>query len=121
MPLSGNPARFFRAKLDIRFISVLATALLFFISGAIHAQLRTIPPDAKRADIRYAQEMQVVINGQPMTLAPGTLIRDTFNRLILPNALPAGASIKYLVDRDGRPWRIWILTPAELAAPDKAP
>ncbi len=90
-------------------------------STALHAQLRSIPADAKRAEIRHVQEMQVEINGRPMALAPGAQIRDTSNRLLIPIALPAGASIKYLLDRDGRPWRIWILTPEEIAARDKEP
>lgn len=80
--------------------------------------MRPIPAEAKRGEIRHVHEMQVEINGQRMTLAPGVQIRDTSNRLILPIALPAGATIKYLPDLTGLPARVWILTPEEIAVRD---
>lgn len=96
----------------------LAATALLLISSAALAQVRAIPADAKRGEIRHIQGMQVDIAGKQLMLAPGAQIRDTSNRLILPVALPAGATIKYMLDLGGQPWRIWILTPEEIASRD---
>jgi len=99
----------------------VATAIaLVFACGGLHAQFRGIPADAKRSQIRHLQEMQIELNGKAIRLAPGVQIRDTGNRLILPIAIPPGATVRYQLDREGQPWRIWILTPEEIAARDPA-
>ncbi len=99
----------------------LIAFLLLLVTGAAAAQVRAIPTDAKRGEIRHIQGMRVDIAGQHLMLAPGAQIRDTSNRLILPIALPAGATIKYVLDLAGQPRRIWILTPEEIAARDAPP
>lgn len=96
----------------------LAAILLLAFSTALPAQVRSIPADAKRGEIRHLQAMQVEISGERVTLAPGVQIRDASNRLILPLALPSGAAVKYVLDTEGLPWRVWILTPEEIAARD---
>jgi len=95
----------------------LALCLLVASTPSALAQLRTIPADAKAGTIRHLQGMLVEINGQPVMLAPGALIRDAANRGIVPTALPPGAQIRYLLDAQGKPYRIWLLTPAEAAQP----
>jgi len=80
-------------------------------------QQRTIPAEAQRGEIHHLQGMLVEINGNPVLLAPGVQIRDASNRGIVPTAIPAGAPIRYLVDRQGVPTRIWLLSPAEAAQP----
>jgi hypothetical protein len=85
------------------------------LCAAAQAQLRTIPGEAKRGQIRHVQEMIVSINGVRQRLAPGAQIRDPANRLVVPTALPAGAQVRYLVDARGQVHRVWILTPAEAA------
>ena len=98
----------------MRSVKALLAALCLLSAGA-QAQLRTIPGEAKRGEIRHVQDMIVSINGVRQRLAPGAQIRDRANRLVVPTAVPAGSQVKYLVDAQGQVHRVWILTPAEAA------
>ena len=94
-------------------IVLLAFAVLF--TGSAAGQLRTIPADAERAQIRHVQENVIQLNGQLAQLAPGAQIRDASNRLIVPMALPADAIVKYRLDEKGQVREIWVLTEEEAA------
>jgi hypothetical protein len=85
------------------------------VAASAYGQVRSIPEDAKRGQIRHLQDMVVEIGGKPQRLAPGAQIRDASNRLVLPTALPAGVPVKYLVDAEGMVRQVWILTPEEAA------
>ena len=98
----------------MQFLKVLLAALCLVAAGA-QAQLRAIPGEAKRGEIRHVQDMIVSIDGARQRLAPGAQIRDPDNRIVLPAALPAGAPVRYLVDAQGQVHRIWLLSPAEAA------
>lgn len=101
--------------------AALAAAALVLASTA-GAQLRAIPDDAKRGQIRPVREMIVEIDGSPMRLAPGAQIRSRENRIVLPVALPAKAQlIKYQIDAAGLVKQVWILTEEEAAKPDRKP
>ena len=89
---------------------LLASALL---CAGVQAQVRAIPGDAKRGEIRHVENMMVQIDGTPQRLAPGAQIRDTANRVVVPTALPAGAQVKYLLNEEGMVRQVWILTPEE--------
>jgi hypothetical protein len=99
-----------------RFLVLLAFAGL---STAATAQLRTIPQEAKRGEIRHLQDMLVEIDGKQQRLSPGAQIRDTDNRLLVPTALPEKSHVKYLFDRAGMVHRVWILSVKEKAQADK--
>ena len=90
--------------------------ILALFIGAAAAQLRTIPADAQRAEMRHVQENVVELNGQRAQLAPGAQIRDASNRVIMPTALPSGSLVKYRLDASGHVRQVWILTPQEAAA-----
>jgi hypothetical protein len=94
--------------------SILIALLLAWTSVGL-AQLRNIPEDAERGDIRHVQDMVVQIGGKTQRLAPGAQIRDAQNRLIVPAALPAGAPVRYVLDGAGMVRRVWVLTPEEAA------
>ncbi|MGH8689466.1 MAG: hypothetical protein ACREUS_00415 [Burkholderiales bacterium] len=94
----------------------LAFALLLSLAATAAAQLRTIPKEAKRGEIRHLQEMIVEIDGKSRHLAPGAQIRDPDNRLVLPVSLSGKADVKYLLDAGGMVHRVWILSPRERAA-----
>ena len=79
------------------------------------AQLRTIPKDAQRAEMRFVQANVVELNGQRVELSAAARIRDASNRIIMPTALPAGALVKYRLDGLGHVREVWILTPEEAA------
>ena len=98
-----------------RFLRPAALVLAFAIPALVFAQLRTIPDEAKRGEIRHVMGMRVEINGLPQQLAPGAQIRDTFNRTILPASVPPGASIRFLLDTQGLVRQVWVLTAEEAA------
>ena len=92
-------------------VASLAAVALFL--QLAHAQVRSIPPEAKQGEMRHVQDMLVSIDGKQQRLAPGVQIRDASNRILLPAHVPAGSKVKYLVDQEGLVRRVWILSPAE--------
>ena len=105
-----------------RLLSLWISAVALACAGTTFAQLRTIPDDAKRGQIRHVREMVVDIDGIQARLSPGAQIRDRDNRIVLPAMLPADAQlVKYLVDQAGMIHRVWIMTEVEAAKPDKKP
>jgi hypothetical protein len=88
---------------------------LLLVCASATAQMRSIPGEAKRAEIRHVQDTLVELNGATARLAPGVQIRDAENRLIVPTAIPPGVLAKYLLDGQGHVRRVWILSPAESA------
>jgi hypothetical protein len=97
----------------------LAAALL--AACAAHAQVRSIPAEARPATLRHVQDMIVELDGRMARLSPGAQIRDPFNRLVLPVSLAAGARVRYLADASGMLHRVWILSPEEEAKLPRAP
>ncbi len=92
-------------------------ALLPILCVAImaHAQLRTLPADAKRGQIRHVQEMIVEIDGTSARLSAGAQVRDAYNRVLVPAAIPPGSLVKYTVNGQGEVSAVWILTEQEAA------
>ena len=99
-------------------IRSLLFALIVLLPSAAQAQLRHIPAEAKRGEMRHLQGMLVEIGGKRMQLAPGAQIRDSDNRIVLPAALREGVLVKYLLDAQENVFRPWILTPEEAAQRD---
>lgn len=95
----------------MRYLAMVAL-VLGLVDPAL-AQLRTIPQEAKRGEIRHLQDMLVEIDGRPQRLSPGAQIRDADNRLILPVYLSEKSEVKYLLDASGLVHRVWILTAQE--------
>jgi hypothetical protein len=91
---------------------LLAVAALAFTA---HAQLRTIPAEAKPATLRHVHDMVVELDGKPARLSPGAQIRDSYNRLVLPASLADKTTVRYLSDASGMVHRVWILSPEEAA------
>ena len=72
--------------------------LILFAAGLMlaefaHAQLRTLPANAKRATVGQQQYPLPMLDlgGKVVKLAPGGVIYDQNNRSILHGALPPGA------------------------------
>ena len=82
------------------------------------AQLRAIPPDTKRGELTHLRENVVQLDDKQVRLAPGALIRDTNNIIVLPTMVPTKAVVRYQIDNQGMLSRAWILSPQE-AAQDK--
>lgn len=98
----------------------LFVASLIALSALAQAQLRSIPEDAKRGELRHVHDMIVSIDGVPQRLAPGAQIRDADNRVVVPTAVPEGAPVKYRLNGEGLVREVWILTPAEAAKREAA-
>ena len=107
-----------------RLANVLAGLLvavgLMFGAGDAYSQLRTLPANAKRAQLTGYQSPFVVIGGEARRLAPGAVIFDTNNRTITPGFLPANADVVYTVDQTGSVMRIYLLTVQEQQRLDAA-
>ena len=81
-----------------------------------HAQIRTLPAEAKRATVGQPLELPYVnLNGKQVRLAPGGIIIDQNNRTIVHNALPPGAAVVFTTDINGDIGRIYLMTPQEQA------
>ena len=104
-------------RLPLVFALVSALALALAAAGA-QAQFRTIAPDAKRGVMSHVQAMTVEIDGKRVELAAGAQIRDARNMILVPTAIPAGVTVKYLLNGAGQLSRAWILSPREAAQPD---
>lgn len=97
--------------------------MLIGVVAAAAAQVRTIPKEAQRGEIRHMQDMHVELNGKALRLSPGAQIRDADNRLVLPTSLVEKADVRFLLDGTGLVHRVWIMTPLERtqAPPKPAP
>jgi hypothetical protein len=97
---------------------LLVALLLALGCATAQAQVRTIPPDATRGTVRHLQEMIVQIDGERRRLAPGVLIRDAANRIVLPASLAQDTLVKFRLDEAGMVRQMWVLTPQEAAQTD---
>ena len=100
-----------------RFTALVAALLVAvgLLLEPIHAsaQLRTLPANAKRAELSGYQNPFVLLGGEQRRLAPGAVIFDTNNRTITPGFLPVRADVLYTIDQAGSVTRIYLLTPQE--------
>jgi hypothetical protein len=99
----------------LRLTALVALVAAAAIAQAAHAQLRSIPATAALGKMRHVADMVVQIDDRSVRLAPGAQIRDAANRIVVPSSVPPGSLVKYTLDRDGAVYRVWILSPRELA------
>ena len=76
---------------------------------------RILPQNAVPGELPASSYPYVTIGNRQFHLAPGSLIYDQNNRIILPNYLPSKATVLYNVDANGDLHRMWLLTPEEVA------
>ncbi|HLU76730.1 MAG TPA: hypothetical protein VKZ48_02360 [Burkholderiales bacterium] len=95
--------------------SLLAAVLGAALSSAAWAQFRQIPADAKPARMTVLQQNVVQLDDKQYLLAPGALIRDTSNIIVLPTMVPTRAPVRYQLDNMGQIKRVWLLSAAEAA------
>src|SRR5687768_4815901 len=105
-------------RLYVRFVFALITGALAFSAWA---QLRAIPPDTKRGELTHLRESLVQLDDKQLRLAPGALIRDTNNVIILPTMVPTKAVVRYQIDNQGMLSKAWILSPQEVAQDKPTP
>jgi len=98
----------------------LLPAFLWAVSVLAQTRPSPIPQDSKRGYIRHLQAMAVTVDNKAMQLAAGAVIRDQQNLIIVPMAIPGGGAwAAYNLNRDGQIFRVWLLTPDELARPGR--
>ncbi|GIX27664.1 MAG: hypothetical protein KatS3mg123_1545 [Burkholderiales bacterium] len=98
----------------MRLGSILLFILFFSVSGGASAQ-RILPAEAALGKVDAFEYPHAKIAGKTYRLAPGARIFDSWNRVVMPPALPQDARVLYLVDGNGDLSRVWLLTPEELA------
>ncbi len=99
---------------------LLAGASLAYAAADANAQIRSLPANAKRAELTGYQNPYVVLGGEARRLAPGARIFDANNRTITPGFLPAQADVVYTLDAAGSVMRIYLLTEQERQRLDAA-
>lgn len=105
-----------------RRLSIAACLLLPLAATLAHAQMapRNFPPKALRGTLVVAQPPNILLDGQPARLSPGSRIRGTNNMLVLSGQLMnQKLTVNYTVESHGMVHDVWILTDAE--AEEKRP
>jgi hypothetical protein len=99
----------------LRCAALLAVAASFMVSAAAQ-NMRNFPANALRGDVAFGQPPELLLNGQPMRLAPGARIRGSNNMQMLSGALAGQrAVVHFTLDNQGQLLDLWLLTPEELA------
>ncbi|WP_301101103.1 hypothetical protein [Propionivibrio sp.] len=83
----------------------------------IYATTRTLPPEAKLGVmLPPLGDGMVVINGQPMTLAPTAQFRSQQNLIVMPMTIQDQQDVVFITDASGSIYRVWMISPAEISA-----
>jgi hypothetical protein len=99
----------------MRILPALVLLAGFASQAAAQIQVRALPQEAARAQLRFLYDTTVALDGKERKLAPGAQIRDDSNRVVVPSAVLGTVTVKYLADPDGALRQVWILTAEEAA------
>ena len=98
-------------------VATLATALAWPV--AVTAQVvqpRSFTAQTLRGTLQVTQPPEVLLNGQPARLSPGSRIRGSNNLLILSGAIVGEPLlVHYTLDGLGNVHLVWVLAPEEAA------
>jgi hypothetical protein len=81
--------------------------------------VRTLPATARVGEMAPPLMGTVQIDGQIMPLSPSAQIRNQQNLIVMPGSIQQPVRVRYIAEASGAVWRVWILTPAELAAAER--
>ena len=94
----------------------LIGALVLGLAQGSVAQMRQIPTNTERGWLQHVQETMISIDGKALRMAPGGVIRNQQNMIVVPASLTGpGALAEYQLDASGQVARVWLLTPEEAA------
>lgn len=111
--------------------SLLLTGCLLLAGLTLNARAQNaaqdLPPDPQRIPPISAKSQygvlhvvtppDILLNGQPARLSPGSRIRGTNNLMVLSGALIGqDLKVRYTLEPLGLVHEVWILTPREIAA-----
>jgi hypothetical protein len=101
-------------------IKLLAAALLGFglTAASVQAQslVRRFPDQALRGSFQVVQWPDVLVDGKPERMSPGSRVYGQMNTSLLSSQLPAGTYlVNYTREIHGMIHQVWILTEAEAA------
>ena len=78
--------------------------------------VRAFPPGTLRGLLEVQQGPEVLLNGQPARLSPGSRIRAANNMQVLSGALTGQKLVvHYTLEQFGMLHNVWVLTPQEQA------
>lgn len=80
------------------------------------AAARDLPADARLARLEALDYPYATIGRRTYHMAPGCLIRDHANRIVVPVSAPHAGHVLYRLDIAGELAAIWFLTEQEVAA-----
>lgn len=94
------------------------------------AALRSLPPDSQRIPpisskaqygvLRVTAPPEILLNGKPARLSPGSRIRGTNNLMVMSGTLVGqDLKVRYTLEPLGLVHEVWILTAREIAATPK--
>jgi hypothetical protein len=95
---------------------IAAVATIAFALPAAAQVQRNFPQNALRGTITFGTPPQILLNGKPTQLAPGSRIRGENNLLVMSGALVSAKGIvNYTIDQSGLVRDVWLLRKEELA------
>ena len=110
-------------KSPVTLFFIAACALLAVASMAFHQEARAergFPLKTERAEMKFVELPDVLLNGKPERLAHAVRVRDERNAIVMPGVVNGRtAVVNYLRDARGQVREVWILSPQEAALPLK--
>jgi hypothetical protein len=86
----------------------------------VYVTNRTLPPEAKLGVMQPpVGDGLVVIDGNPLPLAPAVQFRSQQNLIVMPMTIQDTKDVVYITDASGAIYRVWMLSPAEVSARPK--
>lgn len=79
---------------------------------------RPLPAAAKKGLMLPPANGFVSIDGKELPLSPTAQFRSPQNLIVMPMSIQESVRVRYLTDASGAVYRVWLLTPAEIAASD---
>ncbi len=77
--------------------------------------LRQFPPQARLAELTVANSHEVLLDGRPVRLSPGSRIRGVNNALVVSGALVGQTFMAlFTTDTMGQVHEVWALSPQEV-------
>ena len=98
--------------------ALLAGLLLASVGSTAQVVSRPFPPTAMRGILTVTQPPEVLMDGKPDRLSPGSRIRGANNMLVMSGALTGQAMrVNYTREPNGAIHDVWVLTDAEASLP----